>query len=213
MPFTDLQFPNTNASSACRKHCRRMRLPILVTALAIALIPPAHATAPASSQSETAEVEKLMARVAPPPQGVIDKFKEAGMEDIRPHILTAPEQAKVLAALTSLPTLHRRVLEQKLHSLAFVDGIPGDGTGLTSRDETKGSFDITLRASVIDESLSTFLTNKERRVFIDDGSGDTVTLKGTGTDALTFVLLHESTHVVDFTCGITSDLQSRFVAE
>ena len=51
--------------------------------------------------------------------------------------------------------------------------------------------------------LSTFLTTKEQRVFRDDGSGNTVAVMGTGTDAVTYVLLHESTHVADFVCGMT----------
>ena len=58
-----------------------------------------------------------------------------------------------------------------------------------------GLYDITLRASILNEPLSTFLTTKERRIFTDDGSGITVTVEGTGADALTYVLLHESTRM------------------
>jgi hypothetical protein len=204
---------------ACGKHCRWIRLHILVAALSAGLIPLAHATqqnSPARAteqsapRSEAAGIDSLMARVGPPSQEAVDEFKKAGMEDVKPHALTAAERAKVEAALASLPALNRDVLEKKLHYLAFVDGIPGEGTGLTSPAGKTGQYDITLRASIVDESLSTFLTTKEHRVFTDDGSGDTVTIKGTGTDALTYVLLHESTHVVDKSCGITTDPHSRF---
>jgi hypothetical protein len=187
-----------------------MRLQTLIAALGIALMPLAHAAQRDSPQSEAARVEALMTRVGPPSQEAVDEFKSAGMEDVKPHMLTAPERAKVKAVLGSLPTLNRHVLEKKLHYLAFVDGIPGEGTGLTSPVAKTGLYDITLRASILDELLSTFLTAKERRVFTDDGSGITVTLKGTGTEALTYVLLHESTHVMDQVCGITAEPRSRF---
>jgi hypothetical protein len=175
-------------------------------------MPLAHATAQDAAPSEAAGIETLMAHVALPSQGAIDQFKKAGMEEVTPHSLTAPERARVQTALASLPPLNRRALEKNLRNLAFVDGIPGEGTGLTSSDKKTGTYDITLRASVIDEPLSTFLTNKERRVFADDGSGITVTIKGAGTDALTYVLLHESTHVMDNTCDITKGPGRRFAA-
>jgi hypothetical protein len=191
---------------------RWMRLQALIALLGTALMPLVHAAAQDSPQSEAAGLEVLMGRVGPPSEMAVDEFKKAGMEEVRAHVLTAPERAKVEAALASLPALNRHVLEKRLHTLAFVDGIPGEGTGLTSPDAKTGLYDITLRTSILDEQLSTFLTIKERRVFIDDGSGITVMVKGTGTDALTYVLLHESTHVVDKSCGITADPHSPFVA-
>ncbi len=195
---------------AYRKRHRWMRLQTLIAALGVALMPLAHATQQASPQSEAAGVESLMTRVGPPSQMAVDEFTKAGMEDVKPHLLTASERARVEDALASLPAPNRYVLEKKLHYLAFVDGIPGEGTGLTSPAANTGLYDITLRASILDESLSTFLTAKEHRVFTEDGSGITVTIKATGTDALTYVLLHESTHVMDKSCGITTEPHSPF---
>jgi hypothetical protein len=212
MPLTHLKISNIVDLRVYRKHYRWIRLQLLIAALSAALMPLAHAKQQDSPQNEAAETEALMSRVGSPSQKAIDEFKSAGMEEIRPHTLTALERAKVEAALASLPTLSKQVLEKKLHHLAFVDGIPGEGTGLTSPAAKTGLYDITLRASIMDEPLSTFLTLKERRVFTDDGSGTTVTVRGTGADALTYVLLHESTHVMDKGCGITTDPRSRFVA-
>lgn len=162
----------------------------------------------------TGEVEAtaLMAHLGAPSRKALGTFKRAGMKDVRPHILSASELEKVNAAFASLPVLNRHVLEIRLRHLAFVDGIRGEGTGLTSRVSGTGLYDITLRASILEESLSTFLTNKERRVFTDEGDRFKVEIQGTGADALTYVLLHESTHVVDMSCGITAKPGSRFVA-
>jgi hypothetical protein len=167
------------------------------------------AAAQAPSQGVVAD-GPLIDRLGQPPEQVMTAFKDAGMKDVRPHVLTDAERTKVQASLDSLPPLNKDALTKHLHQLAFVDGIPGEGTGLTSPAASKGQFDITLRASIIDESLSAFLTTKERRVFTDDGSGNTVTIRGTGTNALTYVLLHESTHVLDRACGITADFPNSF---
>jgi hypothetical protein len=177
--------------------------------LGIGLIPFAYGGQQKSPRSEVTGVEVLMTRVGPPSPLALDEFKKAGMGDVRAHTLTATERVKMEAALASLPALNRRVLEKKLHSLAFVDGVPGEGTGLTSPDAHTGLYDITLRTSLLDEPLSTFLTTKEQRVFTPDDSGLTISVSGTGTDALTYVLLHESTHVVDRSCKITSPPDSR----
>ncbi len=159
---------------------------------------------------EVAASRPLNVCVNQPSEQAMSIFKDAGLKDVRPHALTGAERIKVQAALDSLPPLNKEVLAKYLYQLAFVDGIPGEGTGLTSPAAGKGQFDITLRASVIGESLSTLLTLKERRVFTDDGSGTTVTVSGTGADALTYVLLHESTHVLDKACGITASFPNLF---
>lgn len=58
--------------------------------------------------------------------------------------------------------------------------------------------------AVVTESLSDFLTTKERRVFQGRMSGDVV-VRGSGVSALTYVFLHEATHVVDAVLGLTRD--------
>ncbi len=171
-------------------------------ALMLALLPAMAAAATGS----------LAGRVAPPEPSAIELFAGAGMRDIRAHTLTPAERSRVEAALAALPALHKAVLEKRLRHLSFIDGMPGEGTGLTAPAGDTGQFDITLRASLIDESLSTFLTTKERRLFAADDSGRSVVVEATGTDALTYVLLHEATHVVDLGTGITANLASPFIA-
>jgi hypothetical protein len=171
----------------------------------------ADATSQIPTRSDAAEVQGLMARVGSASKVALRGYKMAGMQDVKSHILTDSERAEVAAALASLPTLNRHILEKNLHHLAFLDGIPGEGTALTSPAPKKGLYDITIRASVLKESLSTFLTTKEHRVFTADGSGLAVSVAGTGVDALTYLLLHESTHVLDFSCNTTTEPHSRFV--
>lgn len=179
---------------------------VLIGVMGLGLV--SCATGQTAAASEAAGVGALMDRVGAPSASAVEEFKAAGMEDVQPHVLSAAERAKVADVLASLPELNRRVLGTRLHSLAFVDGIPGEGTGLTSPVGKTGMYDITLRASILGEPLSKFLTIKEQRIFSDDGSGNTVAVTGSGTDAVTYVLLHESTHVMDFACGITKQPQT-----
>ncbi|RDS82275.1 hypothetical protein DWU98_09600 [Dyella monticola] len=165
----------------------------------------------AQDAQQDQQATRLMEKVGAPSQFVMNTFKSSGMLGVKPHTLTGEERQKIKAALAALPPLDRRVLLDRLDDLSFIDGIPGEGTGLTSPGAHHGHYNITLRASIIDESLSTFLTTKERRDFTSDDSGITVTVKGQGTDALHYVLLHESTHVVDQTCRVTFTAHSKFV--
>ena len=191
------------------KHSRNIR-PTLLAFLVWILFLGMVAAAIQMKDQQTPSTDPLMSRVGQPSELAVNEFRKAGMEEVRTHILTNAERAKVEAAIGSLPFLNRDALNKHLHQLAFVDGIPGEGTGLTSPATQHGQFDITFRASLINESLSAFLTTKERRTFTDDHSGTTVTVTGTGTDALTYVLLHESSHVLDATCGITKIFPNSF---
>lgn len=159
-----------------------------------------------------AGAQGLAGRVAPPENEVIAIFEQAGMREIRPHVLTPAERIRIDAALAALPSLHRGILEKKLRRLSFVDGIPGHGTGLTSKVGDSGQFDITLRASLLAESLGDFLSTKERRLFGADGSGRIVTVEASGMDALGYVLLHEASHVVDSALGLSTAPGSPFVS-
>ena len=183
----------------------------LILAFGVVRTRSADATSQNSPRSDAAEVQGLMAHVGPPSKVALRAYRMAGMQDVKSHTLTDSERAEVVAALASLPTLNRQILGKNLHHLAFLDGIPGEGTALTSPATKRGLYDITIRASVLNESLSTFLTTKEHRVFTADGSGITVSVEGTGVDALTYLLLHESTHVLDFSCNTTTEPHSRFV--
>jgi len=146
----------------------------------------------------------LAGRIAPPAAHVIETFERAGMLAVRPHPLTPSELTKVEAALAALPALHRRVLDTRLRRLSFVDGMPGHGSALAARVGDTGQFDITLRASLLHESLAEFLTTKERRLFQADGSGHTIAFDAGGAGALAYILLHETTHVVDAALGLTA---------
>jgi hypothetical protein len=125
-------------------------------------------------------------------------FEEAGGAAPTAHALTAAERRKLSAAFAALPPLHRRVLGERLRSVSFLDGMPN--TALTSTvnpDEPYRLFDITIRAGVLREDVSEWLTWKERTCFEVAGSPLSVAVEAGKLDAIVYVLLHEATHVVD----------------
>lgn len=155
----------------------------------------------------------LRARVVPPSTEAINSYVQSGVTTARAHRLTSAEWSKIGRALKELPALHRHFLREHLRHLSFVDVPAGAGNGLTAliSDGDFPVFDLTLRAGILNETLSEFLTTKERMVFSDDGSGTTVSINAPGS-ALVYVLLHESTHVLDRALKLTMDLDPRFTA-
>jgi uncharacterized protein (UPF0216 family) len=148
----------------------------------------------------------LRARVGPPDGAVIKAYVDAGAQDAKPHALTDEEWILIDRAIAELPPLHQRILRRHLARLSFVDAPSSAGTALTRElDGQKGDrlFDITIRADVLRKSLSDFLTAKEASLFDPDGSGYSVHLSAGTAPALTYLLLHEATHVVDRTLGVT----------
>ena len=108
---------------------------------------------------------RLIDRVQATPTSVVRLFEEAGMSP-NVHLLTATERRLVVNALAALPPLHQRVLKAHLRSLSFLDDMPN--TALTSTVEPKGPgplFDITIRAGVLQQTASEWLTEKERTCF------------------------------------------------
>jgi hypothetical protein len=154
-----------------------------------------HGLDPASS---------LESRVQQTPATVLKMFADAGQATPTAHVLTAVEQRKLSTAFAGLPPLHRRILRERLRSVSFLDGMPN--TALTSTvnpDEPYRLFDITIRAAILGEDVSEFLTQKERTCFDTAGSSLNVSIEAGQLDAIVYVLLHEATHVVDSSLRLT----------
>lgn len=157
----------------------------------------------------------LLSRIGAPDPDVLEIFAGSGAAEIEVHDLSEDERIVVDQALARLPALHRDVLRRHLRRLSFLNLQQGAGSALTSRvglDETSTQFDITFRASLLDESLTRFMNVKEARLFAEDGSGHTVEFDAGQGDALTYVLLHEATHIVDQVMGLTDDEAGAFRA-
>jgi hypothetical protein len=164
----------------------------------------------ASQRAETSRrfgldpTSALDSRVRETPAAVLKMFEEDGLARPTPHVLTVGERRQLAAAFAALPPLHRRVLRERLLGVSFLDGMPN--TALTSPinpDDPYRLFHITIRAAILHQNASEWLTEKERTCFAAAGSPLSVSIEAGKRDALVYVLLHEATHVVDASLGIT----------
>lgn len=138
-------------------------------------------------------------RVGKTPRSVLSLFDEPGQPALKNHLLSDAERAKLVFAIQTMPPVHRRTLKERLRTLSFLDGMPNTAlTSTVNSDEAFKLFDITVNAKILGQSVSEWLTEKERRYFNPAGSPLRVSIDaGTKIDALTFALLHEASHVVD----------------
>jgi len=150
----------------------------------------------------------LESRVKETPAAVLKMFEGIGPTAPTPHPLTEAERLQLKRAFAALPPLHRQILSERLHTVSFLDGMPN--TALTSTinpDEPDPVFDVTIRAGILRQNVSDWLTEKERTCF-DTGGALNVSVEAGKRDALLYVLLHEGTHMVDSCLGITPAFRS-----
>jgi len=139
----------------------------------------------------------FISRVRETPDSVLNMFRDAGMSP-KNHVLTEEERLTVEKAFAALPPLHQRVLKEHLRSITFLDNMPN--TALTSTVNGKDSYrlyDITVRAEILHQNASEWLTGKERGCFKTQGSSLSISVEAGTLDAIVYVLMHEGTHVVD----------------
>jgi hypothetical protein len=162
----------------------------------------------AKSQPPKASVSNFMKSVAPAPESIFERFREAGMNPTN-HLLTDAEKAKVEAAFSVLTPLHRKILSTHLHSISFMDNMPN--TALTSPVVVQDSviqFNITFRAGILHETISEWATKKENLLYDKTENNEYEVIVDAGKlDAFVYILLHEATHVVDAVLKLTPPVE------
>lgn len=153
----------------------------------------------------------LKDRVTQTPEDVLKKFRDAGMSPTE-HVLTDAEREKIAAAFNLLPPLHQRILKERLKSISFLDNMPN--TALTSSfnyEEKYNIYHITFRAGILNETISQWLTWKENTLFDTSHSNLRVHMEGGQMNALVYILLHETTHVVDGALAIAGKREGKLL--
>lgn len=171
--------------------------------------PPVAQGAEAARRYGLDPTASLESRVRETPAAVLRMFEENGAAHPTSHALTEKERRKLASAFAALPPLHRRILGERLRSVSFLDNMPN--TALTSTinpDESFRLFDITIRAGILRQSASQWLTEKERSCFDAAGSPLSVSIEAGKRDAISYALLHEATHIVDACLEITPSVRS-----
>ena len=177
----------------------------MLFALVLTVAAAAHAQSPSPMASVPVDPSSALdSRVGETDPSVLKMFADAGMPTPKAHVLTDAERQSLTRAFTTLPPLHQRVLRERLRRISFLDGMPN--TALTSTVDSDAAtpvYDLTIRAGVLHETVSEFLTTKERTCFDFTGSARTVVVEAGALEAIVYVLLHEATHMVDGALGLT----------
>ncbi len=144
----------------------------------------------------------LTGRIKETSPEILNKFREAGMSPTI-HNLTEADSLKVVNAFESLPAVHQRVLKDHLLGISFLDNMPNTAlTATVNPGDSIPVFTITFRAEILEQNVSQWLTEKEQSYFKPGGQDLKVSIEAGEMDAIFYVLLHETTHVVDGALGI-----------
>ena len=153
-----------------------------------------------------AHQDALKDRVSTAPDRLLERFSDELNVKLSPHLVTPAEGDILTYALAQLTPFQRDVLQNHLHAIYFIDGLPNNALTFPDRGPTsKRIYSIVVRAGVLHETISELVTRKERTLFDSSGSDLFVTVDGGTLNAMVYVLLHEATHVVDFAVGATPD--------
>lgn len=94
--------------------------------------------------------------------------------------------------IQQLPPFARKAFTEHVRTISFFDGITGNGATMLEADSTGPVFNVVVRASILHETVSDFLTRKERKCYIAKESGETIPSKPGRFRHFSYVLLHES---------------------
>lgn len=155
----------------------------------------------------------LEKRLVDPPSLVLEAWKKFdGRDDYTPHRLSGYERMIFERNLKHLPPLNRIVLEERLIGFYFIDNFLGSAAADWILDENrKLHFYIIFNPKILTMTLSEVLTWRERSCFIPSEGYAVDVDCGRGHDGILYALLHETTHVVDYTLKITPFVENEMV--
>jgi len=153
---------------------------------------------------------------------VIDRIQEAplilldeimlwdNVDNYSQYIPTEKELSMFESYLRLIPEKNLQVLEEKLVGIYFINNLIGSGLADYIFDESDELYCILLlNPDVFKYDISSWLTLRENSCFVQDGSGIKIKVEcGTEFSGLLYILLHETTHIVDYVETITPYCES-----
>lgn len=152
------------------------------------------------------KLDPVSARVTLPPVMVLHYLRDLdGRPDYSGYMPDAESLSALDKAVHQLPPLNRSLLKNRLLGIYFIPGFMGSGLTewVADNDGTIYAF-MVLNPSVLKLNPSDLLTAKEETCFIKDTPDYSVQIiAGNSYSGLLYILLHESTHLVDYVKNIT----------
>jgi hypothetical protein len=184
----------------CVTSCVSTRKPVTLPEI---LATPAHRL----SSYVTDFAAPLADRVAMAPDFLLTYLREADKVDTyQGYLPTAAERDQIRATIDLLPAAYKATLKERLIGIYFISGWTGSGMADFALDE-KGTVYclLVVNPDTMRHTLSDWLTRRESTCFVADSPGNkTFTLAvdcGTAYSGLTYILLHEGSHIMDYVHG------------
>ncbi len=179
-------------------------LPVILLTLSVGAqtIPALSVEKPVAGESQAQQAvfdssTPLASRVTLPPDAVIRQFHIGPTSSLTVHEPNNAERQLVVKVIEQLPSFARQAFREHVRTISFLDGIAGNGTTMLETDSKESIFNVVIRASILHENISDFLTRKERACYVSGNSAETMSVEAGSLSALLYVLLHEIVHVVD----------------
>ncbi len=147
----------------------------------------------------------FIARVKEPPDFVMNYIREMDKKDYT-FYEPAEEELKIIKkAFKHLPPFYKSVMKERVLGIYFINSFLGSGmTDWVVDNEKKIYCTLFFNPITLKMNMSEWLTYKEKTCFIRDTEDVDIEIKaGTIFNAFLGILLHESTHVVDYVKNIT----------
>ena len=144
-------------------------------------------------------------RVKDPPGFVLMAVSELDNRDYTPYIPTNKELKIIEKAYKSLPALHRKIIKERVIGVYFLNNFLGSGMADWVVDKDKKIYcTLFFNPITLKMNMSEWSSYKEKTCFIRNSKDVDIVIKaGTAFSGFLGILLHESTHVVDYVKNIT----------
>ena len=140
------------------------------------------------------------------PGFVLDYLKKLDeKENYKNYSLKEEEMNIIIDSINKLPELHKKVFKERLLGIYFVDNFLGSGFTEWVLDDNKQVYCfMVFNPRVLKNNISDWITHKENTCFINDNPDINIKIDcGIAYNGFLYILLHESTHVVDYVKIIT----------
>lgn len=147
------------------------------------------------------QASSIISRLTDTPDFVLDYLKE--MDNVYNYTSYYPtdEEIEIIESyIELLPQLHQKTLEEKLLGIYFINDFIGSGMADYVLDKEKNIYSILiLNPETLNHDISTWMTHRENTCFINDNDQVKIQFEcGSEYLGLMYILLHETTHIVDY---------------
>lgn len=148
----------------------------------------------------------LKSRVCPASEIVLSHLRKMdNMDDYKAYIPEKNEMSIIGNSFDNLPPLTRSLLRERLLGIYFITNLLGSGLTdwVVDKDNNIYMF-MVFNPEVLKKNFSELITSKEKTCFKNDDSSIELSFDcGKRYNGFLYILLHESTHAVDYVMDIT----------